>query len=338
MTAPSIMAAPVSPAEAPAEPRRQTVRRRLALLALAAVVLVLAYQFAFVGDADAGYVMGLRLRQLGALVVVGAATGFATVLFQTIANSRILTPGVMGFDALFVFVQTIFVAVFGSAIVVDVDVRTRFLIDLVVMSAFGTVLFRWIFRRSSRDLFVLVLIGIVLGSLFTSLSLLSSRLLSPDDFLTLQDLTFASFNTVDRHLLVLTAVITVAAISAGIPLLRRLDVVALGRDSAVTLGVDYHRVVTATLLVVTVLVAVSTALVGPLTFVGLIVANLARRVLPTYRHSVLVTGAALWGIAFTVGGQFLVARVLDFSTTLTVCVNLVGGVYYVWLLLREATS
>jgi iron complex transport system permease protein len=338
MTAPTLHASPVASSGAPTVTSHRAVRHRLALLALAATALVVLYQFSFVGDADASYVMGLRFRQLGALVVVGVGTGFATVLFQTIANSRILTPGVMGFDALFVLVQTIFVAVFGSAIVVDVDVSARFLVDLVVMSAFGTALFRWIFRRSSRDLFVLVLIGIVLGALFTSLSLFASRLLSPDDFLTLQDLTFASFNTVDSGLLAITAVITLAAIAAGIPLLRLLDVVALGRDSAVTLGVNYHRVVTATLLVVTVLVAAATALVGPLTFVGLIVANLARRVLPTYRHAVLVTGAALWGIAFVVGGQFLVSRVLGFSTTLTVCVNLVGGVYYVWLLLREATS
>lgn len=329
---------PVTAATAPARDERPAVvRRRLALLAVLAVGAVLVYQFAMV-TGSWSYAMDLRGRQVGALVVVGAGTGVATLLFQTVANSRILTPGVMGYDSLFVLVQTILVWVLGSAVVVDLDVRARFLLDASVMTVFGLVLFRWVFRRSSRDLFVLVLVGVVLGTLFTSLTLFASRLLSPSDYLTLQDLTFASFNTVDPRLLSITALITVLALGAAVPLLRRLDVVALGRDTALTLGVDYHRVVNRTLAIITVLVAASTALVGPLLFVGLIVANIARQVLPTYRHRTLALGAALAGVIVTVGGQFVASRLLNFTTTLTVCVNLVGGLYFVWLLLREATQ
>lgn len=336
MTAVATPPTTAAPAAATRDERPAVVRRRVAVLAALALVAVLVYQFAMV-TGSWSYAMDLRLRQVGALVVVGVATGVATLLFQTVATSRILTPGVMGYDSLFVLVQTLLVWVFGSAVVVDLDVRVRFLLDAGVMTAFGLLLFRWVFRRNSRDLFVLVLVGVVLGTLFTSLTLFASRLLSPSDYLTLQDLTFASFNTVDPRLLSITAAITVVAIAAAVPLLRRLDVVALGHDTAVTLGVDYHRVVNQTLAVVTVLVAASTALVGPLVFVGLIVANIARQVLPTYRHRTLALGAALAGVIVTVGGQFVASRLLDFTTTLTVCVNLVGGLYFVWLLLREVS-
>src|SRR5699024_4498080 len=150
------------------------------------------------------------------------------------------------------------------------------------------------------------------------LTLFASRLLSPDDFLTLQDLNFTSFNTVDPDLLSITAVVTVVALAASVPLMRKLDVIALGRDTTVTLGVDYRRTVDRTLIIVTVLVATATALVGPMTFVGLIVANLARRLLPTYRHSVLMVASALFGVIITVGGQFVAARLLDYTTTLAV--------------------
>lgn len=321
-------------ARATTEIRRSRTRRRMVVLTAVAVGFALVYQFAMVtGSWD--YVMNLRARQLAALVVVGAATGVASLMFQTITHNRILTPNVMGFDALYRLVNTLFVWVFGSAIVVTVDAQMHFLIDTVVMTLFGVLLYRWILRRTTRDLFVLVLIGIVMGTLFTSLTLFASRLLSPDDFLTLQDLNFTSFNTVDPDLLAITAVITAASLAAAVPLCRKLDVIALGRDSAVTLGIDYRRVVDRTLIIVTVLVATSTALVGPMTFVGLIVANLARRLFPTYRHSILMVASALFGVVITVGGQFVAARLLDFTTTLSVVVNLIGGVYFIWLLLRE---
>lgn len=314
--------------------RRGRVRRRMVMLAVAAAAMSLVYQFAMVtGSWD--YVMDLRSRQLAALVVVGIATGVAALMFQTITHNRILTPNVMGFDALYRLVNTLFVWVFGSAVVVTIDAQMHFIVDTVVMTLFGVLLYRWILRRTTRDLFVLVLIGIVMGALFTSLTLFASRLLSPDDFLTLQDLNFTSFNTVDPQLLTVTAVITALALAASVPLCRKLDVIALGRDSAVTLGIEYRRVVDRTLIIVTILVATSTALVGPMTFVGLIVANLARSLFPTYRHSILMVASALFGIVITVGGQFVAARLLDFTTTLSVVVNLIGGVYFIWLLLRE---
>lgn len=309
---------------------------RLGIMAAVAVAIAVTYQFALVNGAW-GYAMNLRFRQLVALTTVGAGTGVATVMFQTVTHNRILTPGVMGFDALFRLVQTMFVWLFGAAILIDLDVRVRFLINAGVMTIFGLLLYRWILRRATRDLFVLVLVGIVLGTLFGSLTLFASRLLSPDDYLTVQDLVFTSFNTIDTQLLAITAIVTVLAIGAAVPLFRKLDVITLGRDNALTLGIDYRRVIDRTLIIVTVLVATSTALVGPMTLIGLIVANLARQLLPTFRHSVLAAGSALIGIIVTIGGQFLAARIFDFTTTLTVCVNFVGGVYFIWLLMREAT-
>ena len=51
--------------------------------------------------APVAFILSLRSEKLAALVLVGAATGAATVIFQTIAANRLLTPGIVGFDALF---------------------------------------------------------------------------------------------------------------------------------------------------------------------------------------------------------------------------------------------
>ena len=283
------------------------------------------------------YAMDLRTRQLAALLITGAAVGASSVVFQTVTGSRILTPSVMGFDALYMLIQTVIVYTLGSAAFLALTPGQHFLIDAVLLTVFGWLLFTWLFRRSSRNLLMLVLVGVVLGSFFGSLTSLASRLLSPDDFLTLQDVMFASFSTATPELLWTAGIVTTLGLAALVPLCRRLDVVALGHDHAIALGVPFHLVVRITLAVVTLLVASATALVGPMLFLGLIVANLAREIVPTHKHIVLVPVAALVGVLTCVVGQFVVVHVFDLSTTLSVVVNLVGGIYFLRLLMRTVS-
>lgn len=314
--------------------RRRSLVRRVVALALIALVLVAIYQFTQVRGAWS-YTMQLRGLQLGALVTAGVAVGVATVIFQTLAGNRILTPGVMGFDALYMLIQTGVVFFFGSGTFMMLGAPTRALINVAALSVFGTLLFRAIFQKHSRNLYVLMLIGVVLGALFNSATSLASRLLNPDDFLTLQDVMFASFTTVDASVLTVLASITLLACLTTIPLLRTLDLIDLGWDAATNLGVNYHRTVTRALLLVIVLVAASTALVGPMMFLGLVVANVTRQLLPTHRHSLLVPASALVGVCCCVAGQLVVARVFDLNTTLSVVINVVGGIYFLILVQRS---
>ena len=314
--------------------RRRTVGVVLAGLSLALAAACVVFQFTGVTGAG-GYTMQLRVRQLVALLVVGASVGASTVVFQTIAGNRILTPGVIGFDSLFVLVQTVLVWAFGSEVLTAVPVWGRFFLNMLLMVAFGVALFRWLFRRGSRDLYALMLIGVVLGTLFASLASFASRLLDPTEYLTLQDLLFASFTNVNEQLLVAVTLVSLGGLAALAALLPRLDVAALGHDRAVSVGLDHHRTVTATLVIVCVLVSAATALVGPMMFLGLIVASLAR-LLPTGRHRDLAPAAALIGMLMMVVAQYAVSRVFAFTTTVSVIVNMVGGVCFILLILREA--
>ena len=120
--------------------------------------------------------------------------------------------------------------------------------------------------------------------------------------------------------------------------MAQLDVMSLGRDTAINLGVPYDKLVQRMLILSSILIAVSTALVGPITFFGLIVANLSYQFFNTYKHSVLISGACVMSIVALVGGQWMVERVFNFDTTLSVIINFVGGVYFIYLLLKESRS
>ncbi|CAM3178447.1 iron chelate uptake ABC transporter family permease subunit [Prescottella defluvii] len=309
--------------------------RVLVVLAVLAVLAICAYMFLFLtGSWD--YAMKIRGRQVLSMVLVGYASAYSAVLFQTITNNRILTPSVMGFDNLFVLIQTLVVFFFGASALALIDARLKFGVEVLVMIGFALLLFRWLFGKRSRDLYVLVLVGIVLGSLFAGLSSLASRMIDPNDFITLQDALFASFNNVEVELLAVSTIAVIGATLYGAKLFRQLDVVALGRDQAICLGVDHRKVVNRSLVLVAVLVSVATALVGPITFLGLLVANLARELMGTFRHRWTVPAATLLAIIALVGGQFVLARLLDYNSALIVVVNFVGGIYFIALLVRGA--
>jgi iron complex transport system permease protein len=211
----------------------------------------------------------------------------------------------------------------------------QFAVEVGLMVGLSLLLFRRLFDAHARDLHLLVLVGIVVGVLFRSLSTFVQRLLDPNEFLVLQDRLFASFGGVDRTLLAVS-IVAVVAVSAALWRMRwRFDVLALGRDTAVNLGLDHRRSVLAVLVAVAVLVSVSTALVGPITFLGLLVANLAYRFVGTDRHAVTLPAAVLLSVICLAGGQAVLQHGFGLDTTLSVIVEFLGGLVFLVLLMRR---
>lgn len=313
---------------------RRGARRRLAVLVVLAVAMTAG--FCVIGlTGNWEYALGIRYRKIAAMVVVGVAIACSSVLFQTITGNRILTPGIMGFDQLFVLIQTVVVYLFGALALSSADPLLLFVGQMAVMVAFAGLLYRALFGRGGRDIYVMVLAGVVFGTLFGSLSSLAARLINPNDFVVLQDSLFASFNSVDVRLLWFAAALVAVMTAWTVRLGHRLDVVALGRDTALNLGVNHVAVVRQSLIIVAVLVSAATALVGPITFLGLLVANLARQLTGTFRHGTVLPAAMALSVIVLVGGQLVLERVFGMDTALSIIINFVGGVYFIALLLRE---
>lgn len=310
-----------------------SVRLKLAILAVLALVSVSLFLFYQLGE-NWDYVLPRRGYKVGAMVVAGSAIAFATIIFQTVTHNRILTPSIMGLDSLYLLVQTLLVYFLGSKNFAMISNEWLFLLSVIVLVTFSMLLFKVLLGKDGRSVFFLLLVGIILGALFQSLSTFMQVLIDPNEFLLVQDKMFASFNNVQVNLLWWATGIIGVTIVAYLPLVRYLDVLSLGRDQAVNLGVSYHKLVMVTLIVVSILTAVSTALIGPITFLGLLVANLGYEILRTYRHSVLLIGTVLVSIIALAFGQMLVERVFTFSTTLSVIINFIGGLYFMYLILR----
>jgi iron complex transport system permease protein len=302
----------------------------LALVALGCVALFLTWDV----KAPWSFVLPFRGRKLWGLVLCAHAVAVSTVLFQTVTGNRILTPSIMGFDALFALIQTLFVFLLGGLAFVTLPAELRFTVNAAVMIVAALLLFRLLFTRNARSLHLLVLVGIVFGVLFRSLSGLMQRLINPNDFAVLQDVMFASFNSIEPTLLGVATFGLAGASLAVLPLLARLDVLLLGREPAIGLGVDHRRTVSLVLAIVAVMVSISTALVGPVLFLGLLVANLAYLLMPDHRHAAVLPAAILLSVVALVGGQAILEHAFGYDTALAVIIEFAGGILFLALLLK----
>lgn len=311
--------------------RRPAVR--VLLLAIVAILCVIGFMTLNV-QTDWAFILEYRGSRLLALLLTACAIGISTVLFQTITHSRLLTPALMGFDVLYVLVNTLVLLVWGGAELAAWPPSLRFALQLLVMVGLALLLFRLLFSGSVRSLHLMVLLGMLAGMLFRELSELGARVLDPSEFGISTGVRQASFSRVNTQLLGASAL---ALAVAGLLLLRwrrYLDVLSLGRDIAVNLGVAHGRVVLGLMAVVAMLVSLATVLVGPTLFFGLLIANLAYWFTGTQRHRWTLLASVLAGIICLVGGQVLLEHVLSSTLPLALVIELAGGLLFIALLLR----
>lgn len=310
---------------------------KLIILSVFAAVFCAMYLFHDLnGSFD--YALPRRGIKVIAMALTGVAIAYSTVIFQTITHNRILTPSIMGLDSLYLLLQTVVIFFLGSNHITIVNKHVNFILSVSTMVVFALILYRFLFKRGGQPIYFLLLVGIIVGTFFGSISTFLQVLIDPNEFMRVQDKMFASFNNVSGELVWWALGIVILTFIIGWRAFNDLDVLSLGRDTAINLGVSYDRVVKMMLVISAVLISVSTALVGPITFFGLIVANLSYQFFKTYKHSVLIAGASVMSIIALVGGQWVVERIFTFSTTLSVIINFVGGVYFIYLLLKESRS
>lgn len=300
------------------------------LMVIAGAALFLFYQ------PGNSWEFALRLRGLKvvAILVVAGCVAFSSVAFQTLTNNRILTPSIMGFESLYLLIQTVIVYIYGDQTYRVLSSIDNFTVSVIGMIAFSFLLYLLIYKKGKDNLYLLLLVGIILGTLFFSLGSFMQLLIDPNDFFIVQGKMFATFNKINSTLLWPSLIVMTATLLVGFRMTRYLDVIALGREQAINLGVNYNRVVKIFLVMIAVLVSISTALVGPITFLGLLVTNLTYELFHTHKHRVIIIACCMVSAISLLIGQFLMERVFNLSIPLSAIINIVGGFYFMYLLLK----
>lgn len=312
--------------------------KKLLLLSFLAVISILAFLLTGLNFEHFSFGFSYRFPKVLAMIVAAFCLGAGTLIFQTITNNRVLTPCILGLTPLYIVVQTFIVFALGASNVFTVNRSYNFILSLVIMSICSILVYRLLFDKNKGNILFVLLIGTVMGQFFGSLSSFMQRIIDPNDFLVLQNKLFASFKSVNTDILILSFLLILALFFYCRKELRYLDIISLGRDQAVNLGIPYDKSIRKLMMVVTLLVGIATALVGPITFLGFIVTNIARELMKTYKHSYLIASTALIAIITLAAGQTLVEHVFSYTTTLSVLINLIGGVYFIATLLLQSKN
>ncbi len=322
------------------KPKTKYLSNNIRLMILTAIVVLCALAYMFVSVKFENpklfrYAMEIRTPKLIVMLITAFAIGGASIIFQSIINNTIVTPCLLGMNALYTLIHTVVFFFAGAASIFAANANASYIMDLVLMGIIATFIYSYMFKKTNHNVLYVLLIGTVLTSFFSSIQTTLTRIMDPNEYDILLSTLVASFSNINTEVIILS----VAVLAILIFVLRKdlaiLDVLTLGKDQATNLGVDYDRSVRRLLLGVTICIAVATAMVGPISFLGLIIANLSRQLLKTYKHAQLVLGATLFGMIVLIGGQCIVERIFVYSVPISVFISVGGGIYFLYLLLRN---
>ena len=288
-----------------------------------------------VGSRGFWLIAEMRATSLVVMAVVAICQAVATITFQTVTNNRIITPSIMGFESLYTVIQTAAVYTLGVAGVVALQGPGQFLAQVAAMVGLSVLLYGWLLRGRYANIQVMLLVGIIMGGGLGAVSTFMQRLLSPSEFDVLSARLFGSVTNASAEYLPFAIPLVIVATTLIWLNARTLNVIAMGRDVCINVGVDHGRQTIYSLVLVSVLMAVSTALVGPMTFFGFLVATLTYQLAGTHDHRRLLPLGALTGFVVLAGAYFVMNHVFYAQGVVSIIIELVGGSVFLAVIMRK---
>lgn len=307
----------------------------LLYLLLALFIAVVFFLLIGINKNNFRYLISTRGVKILAMVLSGICISVSTLLFQTVTDSRILTPSVMGLDSMYIFLQTMTIFVFRKAVPLLIAPIPKFFITIGLMVIISVFLQNFFTSKGKGKLLYMILIGMIIGTFLDSLSNGIQMIMDPNEFLVLQSSLFASYNRVNTTLLSIAYTIVIFVFFWLRKDMRTLDVMSLGYNHSINLGLDYKKLLRKNLTIIGLLVSISTALVGPVIFLGLLTVNISKELLKTYKHKYLIIASIFISILSLIVGQLIVEKLFNNSFPVGTVINFIGGMYLLWILLKE---
>lgn len=277
----------------------------------------------------------LRASNILTMVIVAACQAIATVAFQTVTNNRIITPSIMGFEALYRVVQTGAIFVLGVAGVTFFTGVSQFVLQVLIMVGLSVALYGWLLSGRLGNIQIMLLVGIIIGTGLGSIATFMQRLLTPSEFDVLTARLFGSMANADMSYM--PVAIPLVVIAGGYLVLssKKMNILALGKETTINLGINHRREVMKSLFFISILMAVTTALVGPLTFLGFLVATLAYQLADTYDHRYIYPMSFLVGFVVLAGAYFIMKNIFYADGVVGIIIEAVGGITFLIFILRK---
>ena len=276
-----------------------------------------------------------RMTSLTAMIISAICQSLATVAFQSSTNNRIITPSLLGFEALYGVIHTSTIFFGGTAVFLSFSGMGSFLFQVVIMVFMCLILYGWLLSGKYGNMQLMLLVGVIIGTGLRSVSSFMRRLLSPSEFDILQAKMFGSVNHANADYFPAAIPVVLTAALLLVLYSKKLNVLSLGKNASTSLGIKHQSGVIYTLILVSVLMSVSTSLVGPLTFYGFLVAALTYQAAPTYDHRYIFPMALSIGFLILTCSYFFMYHVFNAQGVVSVIIEMFGGIIFLFVLLRK---
>ena len=276
-----------------------------------------------------------RKNAIIAMTIAAICQAVGSILFQSVTNNKIITPSILGFEAIYSTVNTAIMYILGIGGFMAIGGKEFFIFQIILMVGICLLLFIGIFNKRDGNIELMLLIGVILGQGLRSISAFMRKLLSPSEFDILQAKLFASVNNSDSQYFALSIGIIFVVVAAIFLNTNKINVISLGKDVATNLGLNHKKATFLSLIAVAILISISTALVGPMTFYGFLVATLTYELAKTYDHKYLLLMAILLAFVILSGSYFIMNHIFNANGVVSVLIELIGGIAFLMLIFKE---
>ena len=317
---------------------KKKTRIFLGILSVMVVLLVAAYLLIPTKNSStvSNFILQRRFLKLLVMVIVSCAIPISTISFQTVVQNRFLTPGVLGIESLFVFIQSglyyfeslVGVKVEQSVIIYSVTIAIQIGLLLLLMNASKGMML--------TNFKVLLLLTMAFSMLLRNASTFLQVLMDPNEFDKLQSSLYPSFQKMNAQPMMIGVAIGLFVLLMMVfyRIRHQLDALHLGVDGAKMLGINTKRLSNVVIVIVIIMSSLSTILVGPLQFLGFMIANLTYQLTKEYKHGVLWLFSAVLGLVIVLAAQLIVERIFLLTIPISVFIEGIGGVLYLILLVK----
>ena len=278
-----------------------------------------------------------RVMALTAMIIAAVCQSLSTVAFQSITNNKIITPSLLGFEALYATINTGTIFFFGATALINFSGRSAFILQVVLMIIMCLILYGWLLSGKYGNLQLMLLVGVIMGTGLRALSSFMRRLLAPSEFDVLQARLFGSVNNADADYFPIAIPIVIIVAILIFAYAKKMNVVALGKDTAVSLGINHRFSVIYGLVLVAILMSISTALVGSLTFYGFLVATLTYQAARTFDHRFVFPMSLAIGFLIITCSYFFMYHVFNAQGVVSIIIEIFGGVTFLVVILKRGT-
>jgi iron complex transport system permease protein len=275
-------------------------------------------------------VLNIRLPRILGALFVGSALSLSGTLYQSTFRNPMVSPGILGITS---------GAGFGAALGMLLALNSfgvqclAFLFGLtavVISSGIGRLV-----GRGSNSIVILVLAGMVTGTVFSSLLSLCKLLADPDD--TLPSITFWLMGSLTALSNGDVLVLAGPVLLGSFPLLlirRQLDVQAFGDHEAQSMGVNPRRLRLIVILCSTIITAAAISVSGIIGWIGLLIPHICRMLVGSNHHR-LVPCSMLVGALYLLGVDTVARTVAPLEIPLGIITSLIGAPFFIYLMIKK---